>query len=267
MSSTITATAAPAGDQGQIRARLHVLVRDHANYKRWETRYRNALKLKRDDEEQKRPTPYLITPEYKGRMEGLLAQSDAWTDEIVKEIAHLVHQLQIWTEWAIAVKPLGEITIAYLEALVDLEKASDDQGRVTISKVWRFCGYGPAEDKGAFGKRKYCAPLKSQLYQWGMSLEKLGSQCESKYHAIMLGIKERYANSDREVSERSKINGAKMVAWKDARPGHRRNAAIRRAVKELLKDYVIARTALEGRIVRPPYGEEYLGRKHEGSAT
>jgi hypothetical protein len=263
MSSTSTAIAAPASDQKQIRARLKVLVRDYTHYKRWQTGYRNALKLKRDDEEQKRPTPYVLTPEYKQRMEGLLAQSDTWADEIKKEIADLAHQLPIWTEWAVAVKPMGEITIAYLEALVDLEEASDNQGRVVPGKVRRFCGYGPAEDKYAPGKRKYCASLKSQLYQWGMSLEKLGESCESKYHAIYLGIKERYANSDREVLERSKINGAKKIPWKDARPGHRRNAAIRRAVQEMLIDYVNARAALEGRKVRPPYAEEYLGKKHE----
>jgi hypothetical protein len=246
----------------EIRAALRLLVRDHAHYKQWENRYGNALKLKRDGEEQKRPTPYTLTAEYKERMEGLLAQSGAWTDELDKQLAKLVHQLPIWREWAVNVKPLGPITIGYLEAYVDLAKASDEQGRVTISKVWRFCGYGPAEDKGAPGKRKYVEVLKSQLYQWGQSLEKLGAACESKYHAIYMGIKERYANSDREVNERSKANGTKAVAWKDARPGHRRAAAIRRAVKELLKDYVITRSELEGRQVRPAYEEEYLGRRH-----
>ena len=226
--STEVATAAPAApepDELVIRSELRILTRDHANYKRWETRYRNALKLKRDNEEQKRLTPYLLTTEYKGRMEGLLLQSDAWTSGLEKQMAKLVHQLPIWREWAVNVKPLGEITIAYLEAYVDLDKALDVEGSVVISKVWRFCGYGSAEDKGAPGLRKYKATLKSQLYQWGdLSLRMQGATCESKYHAIFLGTKERYANSEREVIEQRKNKPSVMVPWKDARPGHRDSA-------------------------------------------
>lgn len=242
---------------------LRVLVRDHTNYKRWETRYRNALKLKADGEEQKRPTEYNVTAEYKERMEGLLVQSGDWTEGLEKQIRKIVHALPIWKEWAKAVPGIGELSIGYLEAFVDLDKATDNQGRVVISKVWRFCGYGDPDDKGKKGqKRNYVESLKTQLYTLGMSIEKTRNICESKYGAIYDGVKERYANSERVTSEKQKNGIHSVVAWKDARPGHRRNAAIRRTVKEILKDYVIVRSALEGRAVRPPYSEEYLGKRH-----
>ena len=246
-----------------MREDLKVLVRDHASYKRWEVRYQNALKLKRDGDDQKRPTPYEMTEEYRNRVTALLDQSGVWTDGISKQIGKAVHELPIWKEWAVAVKPMGELTIGYLEAYVDLDRASDSEGRVVVSKVWRFCGYGAPEDKrGERGKKRcYCAAIKTQLYQWGLSLEKLRNQNPSAYGAIYDGTKARLEQSDNVVEERKK-NGSAEVAWKDARPGHRRDAAIRRAIKEMLKDYVKARAALEGRTVRPPYAEEYLGKKH-----
>jgi hypothetical protein len=202
-------------------------------------------------------------------MTSLLDQSDEWTSGVANQIGKLVRSLPIWTEWAVAVKPLGELTIGYLEALVDLGIASDDQSRVVISKVWRFCGYGGPDDKTLVtvhpnGKkgRCYCAPLKTQLYQWGLSLEKQRNMHPSKYGEIYDGTKARYEQSENQVSEMKKGGKSVEVAWKDAKPGHRRDAAIRRAVKELVKDYVLARAALEGRTVRPAYAEEYLGRQH-----
>lgn len=235
----------------EIRDTLRVLVKDHAHYKQWLTRYQNALKLKANGEAQKMPTEYHLTEEYRDRINVLLAQAETWTGQSARQIAVLVKQLPIWTEWAQGVCGIGEISIGYLEALVDLEKASKD-GLVVVSKVWRFAGYGDPGDKGAPGKRKYCAALKTQLYQLGLSLEKSRTAHPSKYGEIYDGLKARLEQSERIVPEWGK-NGKAEVAWKDAKPCHRRDAAIRRMVKEVLVDYVKARAALAGREVRKAY--------------
>lgn len=249
MSETMTTTAAPADDEGKIKLRL--LVHDHYHYGEWAKSFRNVLKLKANGQEQKRPTRYVISSEYEGRIAGLLAQVETWKDEKEKEIKQLVRQLPIWREWAVNVHPLGEITVAYWEAYVELEKALDAEGIVVPSKVRRFCGYDPTAARGTPGKRKYCDPLKQALVRWGLSLEKQGAACESPYHTLYLNTKERLANSEREVKEyRVKGQPPVMIPWKDARPEHRREAALRPPTQVLITDYVLARAALEGRKVR-----------------
>jgi len=50
--------------------------------------------------------------------------------------------------------------------------------------------------------------------------------------------------------------------WKDCTPGHKNQAAIRYMMKMFLRDLYVAWREIEGLPVRPPYEDDYLGRKH-----
>jgi hypothetical protein len=50
--------------------------------------------------------------------------------------------------------------------------------------------------------------------------------------------------------------------WKEESEGHRDNYARRVMVKAFLRDLYVAWRTMEGLPVRPPYQEEYLGKKH-----
>ncbi len=50
--------------------------------------------------------------------------------------------------------------------------------------------------------------------------------------------------------------------WRDESEGHRSNYAKRKMIKAFLADLYNAWRAIEGLPVRPPYAEEYLGKKH-----
>ncbi len=251
----------------ELREKLRPVVREHANYKQWLNKYKNALGIKADGEQQKIVNERSMTVEYRNWLNYKIQDVNERLHETEKSIRHLVKELSVWTEHYCNVKGIGEITIGYLEAYVDLDKALNE-GLVVISKVWRFCGYGDSRDhnlKRGEGKRKYCAPLCSQLYTTGMSLEKSRNTLGHKYGKIYDDTKNRLENSEVIVEERKpkkQGGGTHEVMWKDGKPCHRRDAAIRRAIKEVLKDYTIIRAELEGREVRPPYSEEYLGRKH-----
>jgi hypothetical protein len=52
------------------------------------------------------------------------------------------------------------------------------------------------------------------------------------------------------------------VKWKDASRGHRDRAAQRKMIKAFLADLYVVWRKMEGLPVRPPYSEEFLGKKH-----
>ncbi|MFH1394928.1 MAG: helix-turn-helix transcriptional regulator [Candidatus Omnitrophota bacterium] len=77
--------------------------------------------------------------------------------------------------------------------------------------------------------------------------------------------KHRLENSDQITKEIK--NGGQVVElpWKDTIPFHRDRAAKRKMIKDFLKDLYVVWRESEGLSVRPPYAEEYLGKKHDGS--
>ena len=58
-----------------------------------------------------------------------------------------------------------------------------------------------------------------------------------------------------------------MNAWKDAKKDHRHKAAIRKMIKEFLKNLYIAWRTIEGLPIREPYEVEYLGKTHHLKAA
>lgn len=246
----------------ELRLKLKPLVSEHTHYKKWENRYLNALGKKRTGD-QKITDERSVTVDYRNYLNSQLIEVQLFLKETEKSIKNIVEQLPIWTEYYTNEPGIGYLTIGYLEAKVDLEKATSN-GLVVISKVWRHCGYGNSQDKfpGKGNYRKFDKGLKSQLYTTGLSLMKSRNIIGHKYGAFYDNRRNRTSNSQQLVKEYQKGGGIKEVMWKDAQKQHQMDDAIRIMIKEVLKDYVIVRAQLEGRCVRDPYSEEYLGIKH-----
>lgn len=246
-----------------VRNALRTMTRDHTNYTRWVVRFGNALKLRSDGENQKRPTTYFMTESYRNNVTAWLDDAKRQRSLVENEIRRAVHRLPIWSEWAANTNGVGELTIAYLESYVDLDRATDANGLVVVSKVWSFCGYGdPEKWTNAEGKRLFCAPVKKQLWTASDAVMKLRNTAPGPFSHIYDDLKNRLQNSDRIVQERVKGGKTRDVAWKDANGMHIENAVKRRISKEIIRQYTLTRAALEGRKVRPPYEEEHLNRRH-----
>jgi hypothetical protein len=88
-------------------------------------------------------------------------------------------------------------------------------------------------------------------------------KCKSvPYSGYYYFDKNRLENSSVIIKEVEKGGKAKEITWKDATPGHRHKAAIRKMIKEFLKDLYVAWRTIEGLPVREPYMVEYLGKRH-----
>ena len=59
---------------------------------------------------------------------------------------------------------------------------------------------------------------------------------------------------------------SRIVPWREAYPDHRHKAAIRKMIKEFLKDLYVAWREIEGLPIRKPYEEEYLDKVHHKAA-
>lgn len=79
--------------------------------------------------------------------------------------------------------------------------------------------------------------------------------------------KNRLENSDNIVKNVGKPRKDDGKAWKDVSKGHRHNAAKRWMIKWFLRDLYEAWRECEGLPVRPPYGEEYLGKNPHNKKT
>ncbi len=247
----------------ELREKLNPLVLEHTRYKRWLTKFENALGVKRNGEQQKIVNERSLTVGYRNWMNFKIDEVGELLSETEKSIKNIVKELPTWTEHYCNVKGIAHLTIGYLEAKVDLEIATKN-GKVVISKVQRHCGYGNSEDRqpGKGNKRQFDKGLKTQIYTTGLSLMQSRNTIGHKYGIFYDNRRTRTSNSEKLVKENQKGGGVKEVMWKDAKKQHQMDDAIRIMLKEVIKDYVLIRAELEGRKVRPPYAEEYLGKKH-----
>ena len=86
------------------------------------------------------------------------------------------------------------------------------------------------------------------------------------YCQMYFDYKLRLANEKATVMEvQKKGEGARPVEWCAAKPAHRDRAAKRYMVKMFLADLYAAWRPLHGLNVRPPYKNEYLGKRHAAS--
>lgn len=246
----------------KVREELKSIVRERRNYMKWEQRYRLAMKVKKNGESMSLPDgqSYTVSDGYRAFLEAGLSNAEAYRKKYEKELFSLVHELPVW-EYYYAAKPgIGEITIAYLEALVDLDRATNDRGQVVPSKVKRFCGYAGDLTNGVKGKKRpYCQDLKIQLRQMADSMVKgRNGTCNnepSEFGVLYDDYRHRLDTSERLVEEKAKNQPAKLVPWKDTKASHRYNASLRYIVEKMLIEYVKIRCEIEGRECRPPYGE------------
>jgi hypothetical protein len=215
---------------------------------------------------------------------------------IFKYLKGLLMSFRIWTEWLQDVKGVGVMMGSVIIAVYNIDIAS------TISKLWQYTGLNPGMVRGKkripkhrYKKtdgeiikeiikrdksvdyivltnhmvrgdettdgfiRPYNAWLRSKMV--GV-LAPSFMMSESPYRKYFYDKRTQLENSSEEVRERIGDGKVKMVQWKDARPDHRRKAAMRYMIKMFLKDLYVAWRTLEGLEVRAPYQEEYLGHTH-----
>lgn len=149
---------------------------------------------------------------------------------------------------------IGPITVAYLVAYVDIHKAQ------YASSLVSYVGFDkPSHErytKGEAGGGN--KTLRTVLYTTATSIEK---NVKSPYRVVYENEKKKLAASQKITKSRNTQGKLIECMWKDAKPGHRRGAALRKLLKHFLADFWFVWRTLEGLETRPLYVEEKLGHK------
>ena len=152
---------------------------------------------------------------------------------------------------ALDIDGVGPMTVAYLAAYVDLEKAQYP------SSVWAYVGYDKASHerytKGtASGGNK---TLRTALFRTADSMVKT----RGAYREVYDKRKDRQSFSENIVKSRNTQGKLVEVAWKDTKPCHRHGDAMRVMMKHFLRDYWLVGRKIQGLPTQHMYVEEYLG--------
>lgn len=157
-------------------------------------------------------------------------------------------------------KGVGPVTAALFLAEIDWEKAD------TASSLWSFFGLaGPSSARYTEGKTSGGkSVLRSHLFMVTTGFLKCANP---NYIRFYYETKERYANSDRLVEERTydeASHGWKrtMIPWKDASPDHRNKAALRYMGKMWLSHLWQTVRELRGLPNGPAYALSVLNHTH-----
>lgn len=182
-----------------------------------------------------------------------------------RDIKNAVIEHPLWQTFLKNVKGVGYIMAGVIVSEFNIYKAP------MASNLVSFAGLAPGKDRKKKGKKSdFNSFLKSKLCGvLGPAFLKAKSVPYSGYY---YDTKLRLENSDREVEEylraedkkKKKYKGqtTRIVKWRDAYPGHRHDASIRKMIKYFLQDLYDAWRTIEGLPVREPYSEEKLGIKH-----
>jgi len=185
-----------------------------------------------------------ILAEIKKRRDDVLAMEESTAKMLAKE----VHKHPLWDAFLVNVKGCGEQIAAVLVSEFDIYKAA------TVSNLWSFAGLAPGKDRKVKGQKCPFNPfLRAKL------LGVLGPsflKCNSPYREYYDNDKHRLESMDWGTASKHPTDPKRPKA------GHQHRAAIRYMVKMFLRDLYIAWRTREGLEVRPPYSEEYLGKKH-----
>ena len=192
--------------------------------------------------------------------------------EMEKNINPLIHKHPLWVHFLRDVKGVGEMMAAVIVTQFDIDRAE------TVSKMWQFSGMNPGQVRGKVWKKKagdrllvatdamirgdkktkgYVCPFNSFLK--AKMLGVLGSsflKAASPYRTYYDNYKHRLESEDWGTESKNPTDKKRPKA------GHQHKAANRYMVKMFLCDLYVAWRTLEGLPVRPPYAEEYLGKKH-----
>ena len=154
-------------------------------------------------------------------------------------------------ESALGVRSVGEMTVAYCIAYIDLEKADH------ASSLWAYAGLDKSSQnrysKGTAGggnKSLRCA-------LWNMAQSQIKGR--GAYREVYDRTKERLSKSENMVDSRNTQGKLVNIAWKDTKPCHRDGAAVRAIMKHFLADYWYVGRTLAGLRTDPLYVQEKLG--------
>lgn len=220
----------------------------------------HALKLNNKINNQllayKRGTDHLIqdTQETLSKMQKEAKKLDNRRVKEVKKLIKDIAKTDILAASAMQVEGVGEITVAYCLAYIDLEKAPH------ASSLWKYAGLHASSNnrykKGKAGggnKRLRCA-------LWNMA----NSQVKTRgaYRYVYDREKSKKENSDKIVKTRNTKGKLVEKAWKDAKPSHRHGHALRIVMKYFLADYWFVGRSLSGLSTNPLYAESVLEGNH-----
>ena len=267
------------------REAIRMLVRAREDFQSMRKRMDNRIARKADGTSQKveNMTERLIAPADVATFAGVADAAKRQEGEIEKQMKKVLKRFPIYTEWIEKQKGVGPISAGWILAEIDIEKAT------TVSKIWQFCGLNPGlipgkkrvENKdGSFslvptgkmirGDRLtpgHVAPFNKRLrtalagVMASGFIKSQNDYCLRYYYPYKARL-EQEVNTVEEI--RKAGSKAEDVAWKDAKKAHRDRAAQRYMLKMFLRDLYVAWREIEGLPVRPPYQEEYLGKRHTG---
>jgi hypothetical protein len=151
------------------------------------------------------------------------------------------------------IKGVGPITIAYLLAYVDINKARN------ASSIWSYIGYDKAShsrySKGEAGGGN--KSLRTQLYNTADSFIK----CRNIYRDVYDNEKTRLEASKIITKTRNTQGKLVELPWCEVKKSHRHGASIRKMMKHFTADFWYVWRDIEGLDTRPLYVEEKLGHK------
>ena len=263
------------------RALLRVLVRSREDFQAMRKRMDNRIGRKASGESQNVTDERAFTVEDAAMFSEISDEARSQEKAVEKKMLSVLRKMPIYTDYLEGVKGVGTIAAAWICAEFDIYKAS------TVSKLWQYCGLNPGMVRGKKRKERkdggydlivtdtmvrgdklaagFVSPFNKNLRTALLGVMADGFiKCQNEYAMeYYYPMKTRLESSQNEVQEIRKAGAkAEAVEWKDAKKAHRHRAAMRYMVKMFLKDLYNAWRPMHGLNVRPPYNEEYLGKKH-----
>jgi hypothetical protein len=192
------------------------------------------------------PNTIAFLEEQKELTESKLGKMDRRIEKFLKTMDYPIIDV------ALGVMGVGPIIVAYLLTYVDIEKAKH------ASSLWSYVGLHRASyeryTKGESGGGN--KNLRTMLYAWCSSIEK---NVKSPYNEVYKNEKTKLENSQKVTKTRNTQGKLIEAKWCDVKAGHRRGAAIRKAIKHFLADFWKVWREMEGLEARALYPEEQLG--------
>lgn len=179
-------------------------------------------------------------------------------DDMDKELTRFVKRMakvDRLMEVALAVPSCGPVTVAYMRAYIDIEKARH------ASSLWSYCGLHKASHerytKGEAGGGN--KTLRCKLFTFADSQMK----GRGPYRVIYDQVKDRLKVSQKVVKTRNTKGNLVEVPWSETKACHVHGAALRAVMKHFLADYWFVARELAGLENGPCYAEAQLGGNHK----
>ncbi len=224
----------------EINASLKVAVKAHYDYQYLRIQIGNRLGMKKDGGDINRES-YPIYEDDRQILESYYKNAKEMEEGSFEFIKSKIKSMPIWKDFLKDIKGVGPTMTAVIVSEIDIYIAT------TVSKIWKFSGVHTVDGLSV-------RPVKGQKNDWNKYLR-------SKLLGV-LGPSFLRSNSPyREYYDNYKFR--KQSAGWGKSDMHRHRAALRYMVKMFLRDLYIAWRGIEGLSIRPPYCEEYLGKKHE----